>query len=644
MTRSPSPPASDEVLIVGNGIAGFMIGIELLKLGFRCALVDASHQQGRSTTLRNEGWLHHGTYHAVSQPTHVDALKVTERCLDGSAHIRRHYSAAFERTSDRSIALVHESMDEDLVLDRWTICGVDHAPLTRAQASALLPELDLSTAASAYRVHDQPIHTGNLLVLLRAHFARLGGVLIPGEVTGLLDGGQSVELRQSVETTTLIRPRLVVWAAGYSGFGLVEALLPPDMYPRYWRSELMICEPLSDRSWFELQPDGLGHMNHLTHAVIGLNEDAVRVGPGDLLGRSLAPGEQSNFDEGLARLLGVPTRPDGARVISCIKIDLKGPTALPRDVNLRSLFVSPNILLALPGKMTEAPTLGVDVARMVMKALSGADVPRRLGDAWCDAQVILGRRAAGKAKHRFEGNIIVKEHSDPLVADLEQRIWAEQLADDPAVAPLRSSTTVQGVHQIAYDMIPGAPLDRANKGSDELGQILSALVAFQRRYQFGASPLTLYRDAVNENFLEDGGLIRGIDFSSSGQVRHQLDDLALFVASSPYDRDEILERYQVLWAGSAGHRSTSSSASGPLAVVGVRFSEVLDAAHRGYLVQLRSTPDHGSWTSAEAAATLASISFVELRLADLDWFVGFREARLAAYGRAPYQLSRVDVT
>lgn len=615
--------ASDHtVLVVGDGIAGHLIAIALQEQGYPTTLVGPT-AGATGATLRNEGWLHHGTYHSISQTTDAAATAVASRCLQGSQRIRVDYPAAMERGAGTAIALVHESLDEAFVLDRWDLCGIQRRPLTPAQTSALLPELRLDAVTTAFSVADQPIHTGRLLALARRRFAALGGTFRHGRVVSVDDG---VEVRHAGERAVL-RPWLTVWATGFSGFELVAPLLPPDTHARYWRSHLLLSERITDRSWFELQAGGLGLMDHRTHAVLGLNEDVERVPPPTGAPHPPAASIAEAFRSGVERLFGADL-PASSQVVSCTKIDVVSSTAAARDLNVNAAFVRPDLLLALPGKMTEAPVLAADVLALVLESADLDGIPSRLGDRWADAQTLLVGPPPVKATVAETSTSVTKVHLDPATAHVEARVHAELVGLGLRVPAARTATLIDGTATVTYDRIDGPTLAEGPLTPELIREAVTSLARFQRHVQLGASPLGLYRDAFAGNLVDEDGKVANIDLSSTGQFRHQLDDVALLALSLDAEVDEVVAAYRSARATAWAHPSDGSGLVRGLAEIGLPFARVLDSVHRTYEEVVSTMPSVGDWEPERALEGLASISMLELRWADLSWFLDFRAARL----------------
>lgn len=612
---------ADKVLVVGNGIAGWAIAVGLAEAGFPTRLLDAG-QVGTAATLKNEGWLHAGTYHAVSQATDAAALAVADRTQRGGRAILRDFPEVLERVSDRSVALISHDLEIEAVVDRWHLCGVEARSLTLAQTRDLLPELALGDTRAAFLVADQAVNSALLIDRLRNRFVRAGGKVLRGTAAGLPDEG--VEIAKANGSLRHVTPALTVWAAGYAGIRMAAPLLAAQgLTPRLWRSHLLISDPVSTRSWFELQPGGLGHMHHLTHCVIGLNDDAVDIthavegdDPGDLKA-DLA------FRSGLDRFGLLPVLDHNGRVVPCTKVDLAAAVGTNRDLILRSVFARPDLVVALPGKMTEAPVLAAEVTALAIRALRGAELPTRLGDRWSDAQVVLGNVPHVKAAAVISGSAVTKVHPDPRAAHFEVRVHADLAHTSLDVPPLRSTSVAGAGAAVTYQRIP---TDVTGVDALDVEARTAALVEFQCRYAFGDSPLVLYRDAATPNMVESGGVLWQLDLSSCAQVRHQLDDLALLVETVPDDAEGVIALYRRWWSELRGGQR-SPLVTG-LAEVGIRFGDLLDSAYRNYEVALEDTNESGGWDRETARMTLPDVSLVELRWDDLAWFRSFRAARV----------------
>lgn len=631
-----SPPKfnfSNKVLVVGNGVAGYFIALRLAERGIPTVLLDAP-QAGLAATLRNEGWLHRGTYHAVSQLTDVEAIKVARRTRQGSEAILSEFPEAVERTADFSIAIIHEALDLTHVRDRWSLAGVRASEVDRSRAADFVSGLSLKSAQALFVVDDQPIHTGRLLGLLRRTFLQRGGKIVAGVATST--DGQDVEIRLTDGGSRTVTPRLTVWSAGYSGVEGVRTLLAEKgVRDRFWRSHLLVGPPLHDGSWFELHDGGLGLMHHKDHVVIGMNNDVENLGllhgiPGrDSVDETLRAQARQRYDAGLRRL-GLPCVGEmkGAHITSCTKIDLVADEAAGRDLKVATVFVTPRLLVAFPGKMTEAPVLANEVVTEILEAFEGATYPMRVGDWWTLGQVLVSGPSAEKASAVLTPGTVEKEHAIVARAKFEAYLSSDLQSTGLLTPPVESVTPSGGGATVTYTRISAEDAGPADR---DLGEQVSNLAAFHQRFRLGGSPLSLYRDAADWNGLIALGHRWEIDFSSSDHLRHMLDDVALLMESSDADTESVPVLYQEALEAWAEREAPASPLVDGLRSAGVTFATGVDSVYRTYVRVIGTTTETKDWKRADALSGLADVSFHELRWKDLAWFRAFRAARVHHY-------------
>ena len=69
---------SEQILIVGGGLAGCALAARLAQAGLPVVLLEASSRLGELASTRNQGWLHSGGIFAVD---HLELARVCYRSL-----------------------------------------------------------------------------------------------------------------------------------------------------------------------------------------------------------------------------------------------------------------------------------------------------------------------------------------------------------------------------------------------------------------------------------------------------------------------------------------------------------------------------------------------------------------------------------
>jgi glycine/D-amino acid oxidase-like deaminating enzyme len=68
-----------DIVVVGAGITGLLAARGFARLGISVTVIEQDNNLSSGATTRNEGWLHHGTYHAVSISDRTVAMSVAKR-------------------------------------------------------------------------------------------------------------------------------------------------------------------------------------------------------------------------------------------------------------------------------------------------------------------------------------------------------------------------------------------------------------------------------------------------------------------------------------------------------------------------------------------------------------------------------------
>jgi glycine/D-amino acid oxidase-like deaminating enzyme len=363
-----------DVVVVGAGFAGLMCADRLSRLGYRVAIIEKAAAALAGTSSRNEGWLHAGTYHALSVRDRREAISVARRCRFGWEEVQRRFPECVEQERGKAVAVVPEAMTME-ALSRWEEAQVGHLPLTNAQR-AQLGDLHVGEDELAFAVDDLGINTRMLAAGLLAELATRGVRIFFGAEVIDRDGAR-LRIRSRDETVPL-EYRFIVCAAGYQTASACAELGLPPMDVRLWRSHLVTLPRLAPVSVFGVAPGHAAMINHGSWSIVGLNEDATVV---DSPAFDVDPAVAALLDEAVRHRF-----PDAdlssARRTACVKVDYTVDDSGPRSLNVRMLPVSENAVVVLPGQMTEAPYSANVVAGHVFVALGPGTVTERPIDTY----------------------------------------------------------------------------------------------------------------------------------------------------------------------------------------------------------------------------------------------------------------------
>ena len=136
---------------------GLWLAWVLSSRGLAVALIDAQNDLGNGSSIRNEGWLHRGTYYAATIVDRAAAMQVAQRTILGHDATLRLAPESLEELDSKTFVLLRsECLDE--ITSRWDEAGVFYRYLCKADFQALEPELDVGNYDCVCEVADVAIN------------------------------------------------------------------------------------------------------------------------------------------------------------------------------------------------------------------------------------------------------------------------------------------------------------------------------------------------------------------------------------------------------------------------------------------------------------------------------------------------------
>jgi glycine/D-amino acid oxidase-like deaminating enzyme len=371
-----------DIIVNGAGVAGLWLTQKLSEAGYSVLVLERNAVLAGYASTRNEGWLHHGTYHGAAIPDRDIALRVARQTLDGFRQTLRFAPEAVEEETSQTFALIKD-LDTVEVESRWSEVGVPFHRISERTFGGLVPEVRTRDASAFYRVNDVSIDSRILYrKLLKSAVNRGACVLVNAQIQSFDGMRASVQTPPGVE---LCEAGMFVYAAG---FGIKEFFLTRfeksiDLPLRLWKSHLVDLPRVARHGVFFLDAGEATLMHHKTWTIAGFNSDSTAVSDPSF---DIIP---DSIDVAQAALRRMLHRVDFTRAQprACMKVD-RDPgaevdifvapdgTSYPRP-QLGVTFGQPvpGHLWVLPGKMTEAPY----VADTVLSIIRGQLTPGRRG-------------------------------------------------------------------------------------------------------------------------------------------------------------------------------------------------------------------------------------------------------------------------
>src|SRR6266536_2012374 len=166
-----------DVTIVGGGIAGLWSAKELIDLGLKVSVIEASDMLATGSTTRNEGWLHAGTYHAVAIEREVSAFSVARKIRLGREAILKFAPEVIDH--DTTFALLGSDAITERATRRWDEADIPYQLVNKASFSNH-DSIDLDVVREIAEVEDKSINTRLLCAKLAVYVLSTGNDIVTG--------------------------------------------------------------------------------------------------------------------------------------------------------------------------------------------------------------------------------------------------------------------------------------------------------------------------------------------------------------------------------------------------------------------------------------------------------------------------------
>ncbi len=373
---------SVDVAIVGAGVAGLMLTKKLSDLGFKVALIEKNSRVAEGPSTRNEGWLHHGTYHAASIQNRSLAVQVARRCIYGYEHIKSFAPETIYDVHVPAYALIRDSERVREVVSRWDEAQVTYEAVKKSDLHRIEPRVKTQRVSRVFRVNDLSI---NVLILYRkllAHSERAGALIMTDTKFTYVNDDQ-VKIVSAGQAPQFMKARVFIYTAGYGIKDIFKSQFGVDVPLRYWKSHLMILPRIIHHSVFYVDPSEAAMMHHGDCTIVGMNEDATLCEKADY---ELMPEKVNDIKMALARMFK-DTDLSAYHPVSCIKVDVDRELCSARSLNVAYDEPIPNHFWLLPGKMTEAPFATDYMTQIICQRLGDERVACRPCDSWLQSRV-----------------------------------------------------------------------------------------------------------------------------------------------------------------------------------------------------------------------------------------------------------------
>lgn len=345
-----------DVVISGSGVMGLTLAKRLSEMHLDVAVLEKRSHFAAGSSIRNEGWLHSGTYHAAAIRNETDAMAVAERTRIGYNWVLGNYPGVVEDPGSKSFALLRDPASVEHTTDRWKLLGISHREVSRRELLLSVPNINTAHIEQSFEVADRSINTRVLYARLIEDSIRSGVSFFTDTSIAAFRDSNTAEVVSSSADVTSLKAFVFIHAVGYGLKEMLDRLGAPGRV-RYWKSHLMVTPRLAQDNLFFLEPEEAGVMHHVDQfgnqrSIVGTNADALFV---DEPNTTVVDSKVDAINAAGARLLANWDPAQEAFPYACVKTDIVNEgNPLPQ---LTPFIYSPipSHYIVLPGKMTEAP-------------------------------------------------------------------------------------------------------------------------------------------------------------------------------------------------------------------------------------------------------------------------------------------------
>lgn len=362
-----------DAVVVGAGIMGLMIGKRLTDLGQQIVLLEPQSTLAYGASIKNHGWLHRGTAHAISIKDFAEAKKVVSKLIYGYDYIKTYAPECLEDPFESMFAFTQK---EDLAGEAsriWDSLNVPYVPVSRREFQEEEPYFNKRLHFNAFRTFDHAINNRILFKRLATDIKRGGGIIIRGNSPNYIDTN-TININSLNGSTSIETPRFIHCTGGNIAKEYQD-ITGNKLNISYWKSHLMTIPRFANHGLIALDPDLPIVINHGNACIVNRAYDEIEKDYLDLETESQQL--QQTFDAVCRLFPAVRSYSDLMIGVACVKPSIKIDGQLRHNVNSQIFEPIPSHYFVLPGKMTEAPYVADELIRILSDKLDLSEVTER---------------------------------------------------------------------------------------------------------------------------------------------------------------------------------------------------------------------------------------------------------------------------
>ena len=369
-----------DTVVVGSGITGLLLAKKLTDLGQRVVLLDENENLAYGASIKNHGWLHKGTVHAVSVKDKDQAKSIVQKLIYGHEFISSYARECIENPFEPVYVCTQDGNLAQSAVELWQEFEVGYQQISRKKFYELDSGINPQLPLSFFQSSDLRINNRILFQKLLTDIKSKGGSVLSG-ATYMHTEEDKVSISSQGKGFD-IQANTFVYCTGAKLGQSYERLTGFNLNLTFWKSHLLLLPRFSPFSLVSLDRDGPIIINHREASVVNKGYDEVQVSYPDY---SVDPKQINLTVDSLANFYpAIKDACQNPNYIACIKPSVNIFDQTRHSVDSQVVEPVRGHYFVLPGKMTEAPYVVDELIHTLYNRLDFSEIAQRPIDSSFD--------------------------------------------------------------------------------------------------------------------------------------------------------------------------------------------------------------------------------------------------------------------
>lgn len=362
-----------DVVIVGGGVMGLLTAKKLTDLGQTVTLLEESSTIAHGASIKNHGWLHRGTAHAISIKDNEQAKYVVQKLIYGYEYLKSYAQECVEEPFSPVFSVTQDEKLASHAVATWDNLGVNYEKISREDFVKIDPFVNPNLPFHIFKSADLQINNRMLFQKLLTDINNKNGVVI-NEASYLYSDDNEIEVSSKGEIFT-VSADTFIYCTGANLKETYRKLTGRSIGVSFWKSHLVFLPRINPHSLVSLDRDQPIIINHGETSIVNRAYDEVECEEPDY-SINLQQVELA-FDSLCNMYPCARNLKSELQYIACVKPSVHIEDASRHSVDSQIFEPIPNHFFVLPGKMTEAPYVADELLHRLYQKLDFAEITPR---------------------------------------------------------------------------------------------------------------------------------------------------------------------------------------------------------------------------------------------------------------------------